>query len=127
MVHSANIGQYGESKSDDARRAREALNALDRSIKLGVLADGIGFRSNAGGLRSILENADEFFQFETLWKAAVVAAKVCEEQVTLMIPDAQAHGGFLERYRSTVSVVTELDERPGWTQAGEASIRPGQT
>lgn len=125
MAHSANVGQYGESKADDARRAKEALAALTRAPLLGVLADGVGFESNSGGLTSVLTNADEFFQFETLWKAAVVAASVSGLSVTVVLPDADKHSAFLKRYARAVEAAPSLDTEPGWVDAGEASIRPG--
>lgn len=125
MAHSANIGQYGESKASDAVAARAALQAMSPAPLLGVLADGVGFESNSAGLTNLLSSADEFFQFETLWKAAVVAASVAGMQVTVVIPDAEKHESFLRRYASSVDLVERLDTEPGWVEAGEASIRPG--
>lgn len=123
MVHAANIGQYGESKATDARDAKQALKKVVDPPKLGVLADGVGFDSNRAGLEGLLTHADEFFQFETLWKAAVVAAAVTQAHVVLVLPDQDQHRDFLDRYRGAVSVRSSTDDKPGWTVAGEAVIR----
>lgn len=123
-VHTSNIGQYGKSKDHlEVTEARDMLEksyaAADRPTLL-ALIDGIGFRSNAAGLNGVLEKADEFCQFGTLWKAVVVAAsrlgKVC-----LMDADKSYLEGFstfLTRYGSTVKEV----KLPAGTPCGKVRI-----
>jgi hypothetical protein len=80
-VHTANIGQYGESKDDlEIREAAEAIaeeNADGASITLLGFIDGVGFESNRAGLDGVLSKADEFCQFRTIWKAAGDIVKSC--------------------------------------------------
>ena len=123
MVHAANIGQYGESKAGDAAKAKEALGGLSYQPLLGVLADGVGFNSNAAGLAGLLTEADEVFQFQTLWKAAVVAAHVTNTRLMLVLPDAAEHSAFLARYASQVTLLPQADNSPGWVPAGEGVLR----
>ena len=124
MAHAANIGQYGESKADDARRAKDVLAAAPGKPLLGVFADGVGFDSNRAGLEGVLTNADEFFQFQTLWKAGVVAASVVGRKMHLVLSDADQHRAFLDRHNATVTLVSEADASPGWVEAGEGLMRP---
>lgn len=76
-VHTANIGQYGESKDHlEIRTALEKFEGVygDQRPVIMALIDGVGLRTNVAGLNGVLENADEFCQFKTLWKAVVVAS-----------------------------------------------------
>lgn len=123
MAHSSNIGQYGESKADDARRAMEALAATADPPMLLVFADGVGFYSNSAGLDTILGHADEFFQFETLWKCAVVAAYTLGIELEIVLPDESEHQAFLNTYSAAVRLADSADDSPGWVEAGEALVR----
>jgi hypothetical protein len=123
MVHAANIGQYGESKADDARRARVALGSRQNRPLLGVLADGVGFDSNRAGLDGLLTHADEFFQFNTLWKAAVIASQLTGHTIHVVLPDAPDHQQFLDRYSRSVVLHDKSDNHTGWVVAGEAIVR----
>ena len=123
MLHSSNIGQYGESKAGDAQRAKAALGTLPNTPVLGILADGVGFHSNTAGLNGLLTHADEFFQLSTLWKGAVLAASVTGRRLTAMIPDAGQHEHFLRTHAQAVTVVSNTSRRPGWVEAGEALLR----
>jgi len=123
MVHSANIGQYGESKASDAITAKKALAAMKSGVLLGVFADGVGFYSNIAGLNGLLDAADELFQFATLWKVGVVGAAVTSRKVRLVIPDPEAHSAFIARHRKSVTLLTTPDQAPGWVEAGEGFIR----
>ena len=117
-VHTANIGQYGESK--DALEVREAVQAWVASGSknppvLLALIDGLGFRSNRAGLNGVLTEAGEFCQFRTLWKAAVVAAHRLRQPLNLLLPssDAKYFADFLGRYSDGYHLETfEKDERP---------------
>jgi len=114
-VHTANIGQYGESK--DALEMREARQTLiehygqETAPSLLALIDGIGFRSNRAGLLGVLTEADEFCQFRTIWKGAVVSAARLDRRIVLGLPkeEIEFHVSFLRRYEKAV-VVCELDE-----------------
>jgi len=74
-VHTANTGQYGESKDKlEIKEAKEALK--DTGVILVALADGVGFRSNADALNGLFEYSDEVVQFATLWKVPAMAVRV---------------------------------------------------
>ncbi len=74
-VHTANTGQYGESK--DKLEIKEAKAALEGTgVILVALADGVGFRSNADALRGLFEYSDEVVQFATLWKVPAMAVNM---------------------------------------------------
>ena len=124
-VHTANIGQYGESKDDlEIREAKQSLSKRTDKAVLMAMIDGVGFRSNRAGLDGVLKNADEFCQFKTIWKAAVVAASVIGVQIELLIPDASVHAEFLERYKGTTRLSkSNLRHQVGWAEAGEGLVR----
>lgn len=92
-VHTSNIGQYGESKDhlevDEARRWIDGkYGANDRPV-LVALIDGVGFESNRAGLDGVLEKADEFCQFRTIWKILVLASSALERKLTLLLPKTE--------------------------------------
>ena len=125
-VHTANIGQYGESKDAlEMEEASKTLGTLDPQPTLMALIDGVGFRSNRAGLDGVLQVADEFCQFSTLWKAVVVYASRTDRRVTLYLPDPASHVTFLSRYSEAVL----LQSNPCRTQAsvnvGEAVLQLG--
>lgn len=125
-VHTANIGQYGESKDhlevDEARRMIDLMPASSRPTLVGFI-DGVGFESNRAGLEGVLLKTDEFCQFKTIWKLVVIAAFRLNCTCNLMLPeDAKArHGPFLERYRSAVKLVDSHDGVHA-IEAGEAML-----
>lgn len=124
-VHTANIGQYGESKDAlEVAEARQVLNQRSPTPQLVALIDGVGFFSNTAGLHGVLGGADEFCQFATLWKGAVVAAHASGRKVALVLPDPDRHQGFLDRYSDSVELLERIDDDPNWQDAGEAMIRP---
>ncbi len=91
-VHTAVIGQYGESKDD--LEIREAVAAIGKSARaaettLMALVDGVGLESNRDGLDGVLSQSDEFCQFRTVWKVAVVAASKCKQKITVRLPAIQ--------------------------------------
>lgn len=132
-VQTANIGQFGESKAD--LEVSQAITSLDdafggkRPLLLAMI-DGVGFRSNVAGLHGVLANADEFCQFETLWKAAVIAAHGVGEVVTVALPKGHAaeHHEFLGKFAGAVKLV-DLSDRfraadpASLVDAGEALLR----
>ena len=91
-VHTANIGQYGESKDD--LEIKDALKKLDNQYgvnrpKVIALIDGNGFSSNRAGLDGVLTSADEFCQFRTIWKSIVIAASQIpniKREISLVLP-----------------------------------------
>ncbi len=127
-VHTANIGQYGESK--DHLEVAQAMTMLTREFGparplLLALIDGIGFRSNRAGLDGVLSTTDEFCQFQTLWKAVVVCASRLEMKPRIELPseEIQLHSQFLQRYgfAALVYPIGALDlEAP--IEAGNARI-----
>lgn len=106
-VHTSNIGQYGESKDhlevDEARRMIDLLPRASRPILVGFI-DGVGFESNSAGLNGVLEKADEFCQFNTIWKLCVLAASKVGRKCRLFLPppERRKHQDFLSRYRGTI-------------------------
>ena len=122
-VHTANIGQYGESKDAlEVEEANRVLNELDPRPTLVALIDGVGFRSNRAGLDGILETADEFCQFSTLWKAVVVYASRSERIVTLYLPDPAAHTAFLNRHGEAVRLQSNPFRTQASVEVGEAVL-----
>ncbi len=119
-VHTSNIGQYGESKDhlevDEARRMIDTLPPASRPTLVGFI-DGIGFESNSAGLNGVLEKADEFCQFSTIWKLGVISAKRTNRKVKLYLEaqDKVKHSQFLARYSSVV----DFENRP-FTEGIEA-------
>lgn len=115
-VHTANIGQYGESK--DALEMDEARRMIDANFKAGSkpilvgLVDGVGFESNRAGLRGVLEKSDEFCQFKTIWKLAVIALHALKRDFHLYLPRAsiEAHAAFLKRYSVSAKEITAVEE-----------------
>jgi hypothetical protein len=124
-VQTSNIGQFGESKGGlEIREAKEMVNNHFSKPSPMVIAmvDGVGFHSNTAGLTEILQTSDEFCQFSTLWKAAVVVASCQNEVLDLDLRDKEAHSGFLERYSSTIRL-RHSNEKGHWISAGEARVK----
>ncbi|MCC6223819.1 MAG: hypothetical protein IT201_10075 [Thermoleophilia bacterium] len=134
-VHTANIGQFGESKDaleiNEAAAMIESNYATNARPTLLALIDGVGFRSNRAGLDGVLSEADEFCQFRSLWKGVVVAAFAVERALVLALPadHIHDHARFLDRYSEIVEVEPLTDEfRASVTEhplveAGEGVIR----
>jgi hypothetical protein len=123
-VHTSNIGQYGESKDAlEVAEAKAKFAEMDRPPILMALIDGVGFRSNRAGLDGVLEGADEFCQFATIWKAAVLAAHSTGRLIDLVLPDVAAHQSFIDRYEAVVRVKKDAQGLPNWVNAGEALVR----
>ena len=125
-VHTANIGQFGESK--DKLEIDEAIEMITdhfpgkRPVLLAMI-DGIGFRSNRAGLNGVLLGADEFCQFASIWKAAVVAASELAKTITVALPDPEKHSAFLDRHGDHAKAADWADERPTHAiPAGEAFV-----
>ena len=112
-VHTSNIGQFGESKVH--LEVSEAKQMLDEHFEgderpcLLALIDGVGFTSNQAGLNGVLEKADEFCQYRTLWKAAVIAASLTEIPLRLELPQEiiDEYEEFLNHYNFMDSVVAK--------------------
>jgi hypothetical protein len=131
-VHTANIGQYGESKDvleiEEAARMIAAHFSGAAKPTLLALIDGVGFRSNRAGLDRVLSSADEFCQFRTLWKAVVVAAARLGRRIKLALPAAEIefHRRFLERHKRVIHLVelkgSEFDHYPKAVAAGDGFI-----
>lgn len=123
-VHTSNIGQYGESKDAlEIEQAAKSLSRFDPRPTLMALIDGVGFRSNRAGLDGVLENSDEFCQFQTLWKAVVVAASVLKQKIELELKDADYHEPFLRKYGNAIVLTSFSRGEPGLVIAGEARLR----
>ena len=120
-IHTSNIGQYGESKDSlEIMEAKENLSKLGRNRpKLIALIDGIGMTTNVAGLEGVLNNADEFIQFKTLWKIIAVYAHANHKNVTMWLPDPPIHDSFLKKY----SRVRLSPSRDGLTEIGEAYLK----
>ncbi len=134
-VHTANIGQYGESK--DSLEINQAINTMieagvRRDVILLAFVDGVGFESNRKGLREVLAKADEFCQFATIWKAAVIAAYLNQERCFVYLPLEQQdeYRPFCDKYRATLvasdprTTSTQNTSR-NWVDAGDALVTVG--
>lgn len=129
-VHTSNIGQFGESKDhlevDEARRHLDERFSPESRPVLLALIDGIGFNSNRAGLTGVLEKADEFCQFRTIWKAVVLAAEASSRRIRLHLPPESiaAHRSFLERrgHSAEVHVLDPASRYLQGTVAGEATV-----
>jgi len=124
-VHTSNIGQYGESK--DALEIDQARDSLKANFKtpptLVAMIDGVGFRSNTAGLNGVLTGADEFCQFRTIWKVAVIGAAAIGKKLEVAIPDANEHRAFLDRFSASIKICAKKTESAEWCEAGEAWLR----
>ncbi len=120
-VHTSNMGQYGESKDSlEVKEAKDSIKRHGRGMVLVSLVDGVGLKSNMAGLESVLENSDEFCQFETFWKVVVIFASITGRKVRLCIPDPEKHAGFLGKYGE--SVIMAGVPQAGFVRVGEADL-----
>ncbi len=127
-IHTANIGQYGESKDDlEIRKALAAIKSEGlNGVVLLAFIDGVGFESNRAGLTGVLANAHEFCQFRTIWKAGVIAASLSKRRATVALPKAQhdRFSKFCGRYGAKLVSSNSFDDAPeGWTPAGDGFLR----
>jgi len=117
-VHTSNIGQYGESKDHleiiSGQRVLNKMFAPPKKPKLLALIDGLGFRSNRAGLEGVLDKADEFCQFRTIWKAIVIANYELNHPLDFGLylpkPYLKFFEDFLNRYQYPQENI--LNERP---------------
>lgn len=122
-THTSNIGQYGESK--DALEVTEAKTNLDELPELErpllvSLIDGIGFQSNISGLTAVLDNSDEFVQFKTMWKIAVLYAKTTpNRKIGVWLPDPENHEDFLSKHADDMEI---MPDDKGLVQVGEGAV-----
>lgn len=129
-VHTANIGQYGESKDhlevDEARRWLDSLPELTRPL-LVALIDGVGFRSNSAGLNGVLSKADEFCQFRTIWKAIIVACSKLNIEIEIFLPSEALteYSAFIKRYNfsNLCKAKEDLTSVAGLIVAGDALVK----
>ncbi len=130
-VHTSNIGQYGESKDDlEIREARQSIDAdPDRErITLVAMIDGVGFESNTAGLNGVLRTADEFCQFRTIWKIAVIAAAKAGRPVTVALPESQMAQfvDFCGRHGAKLTRREDVRNPEEWVIAGDAIVQVGE-
>ncbi|WP_332654388.1 hypothetical protein [Brevundimonas sp.] len=130
-VHTANIGQYGESKDhleiSEAREWIEKRFAGEDAPVLLAFIDGVGFRSNRAGLEGVLSKADEFCQFKTIWKVAMISASKLglPLEIALSEEHRKEFSGFIEHWQleQSVRLISSLETTVGWIEAGDALIR----
>src|SRR5207237_8879928 len=81
--------------------------------RLLALIDGIGFTSNRAGLDGVLSVADEFCQYRTLWKAAVLCSALTKIAIKLELPTAviKEQHAFLTRFNFLKSVFPKEEGR----------------
>lgn len=66
---------------------------------------------------------DEFCQFESIWKVAVVAASELAKTITVALPDPEKHSAFIDRHGDHAKAADWADERPTHAiPAGEAFV-----
>lgn len=129
-IHTANIGQYGESKDaleiDEAKRILDSKYDKDSRPILLALVDGIGLTTNRAGLEGVLSNADEFCQFQTLWKAVVVCSSAIKNplHIELATETIKEQKHFLERYQYMKYVIPKSEGATAKSKvaAGEGTI-----
>ena len=127
-VHTANIGQYGESK--DALEIQEAAAAIAKSkrknVTLIAMIDGVGFESNRAGLDTVLSIADEFVQFRTLWKVAAIVASKINRRLEIAIPREQLQdfAPFAARFGVRLNGIDgDVAAFRHWIAAGDGFIK----
>ena len=131
-VHTANIGQYGESKDDlEIKEAKEKLGAkfVKNAPMIIALIDGNGFSSNRAGLDGVLFTADEFCQFRTLWKAVIIAHNklgLDSRKIKILLPDeiVDDFEDFLETYGLYNQLTKTPPSKGNWrrVEAGDAEL-----
>ncbi len=125
-VHTSNIGQYGESKDhleiDEARRMIDQLPGAQRPTLVGFI-DGVGFESNSAGLNGVLDKADEFCQFSTIWKLPVIAAAKLGRKCQIFLSSElqNQHRAFLDRYVDSIEILPAPP--PNGVEAGNAVVK----
>jgi hypothetical protein len=128
-VHTANIGQYGESKDhleiDEARRMIDSNFRNRKPLLIGFI-DGVGFESNRAGLRGVLSKSDDFCQFRTIWKLVVIAGSTLNRKYGIYLPKSAIHyhRDFIERYGASRHVYAVEDTKlpAGAIPAGDAKV-----
>jgi hypothetical protein len=129
-VHTANIGQYGESKDhleiDEAKKMIASLPEDSKRPLLVGFIDGVGFESNPSGLNGVISGSDEFCQFNTLWKLVIMAAFRLKTPCKIHLPDdvKEKQRDFLSRYACDLISYTETPI-PDGIQAGCAIVKTG--
>jgi len=131
-VHTANIGQYGESKDDlEIKEAKEKLGKAfgNDSPKVVALIDGNGYSSNRAGLDGVLLTADEFCQFRTIWKAVVMAHSLLgldSKKIRIILPEDTLgdFADFLRTYNLSKQLIKTAPSSGKWrkVEAGDAEI-----
>lgn len=125
-VHTANIGQYGESKDHlEIDEARRMIDSLSNKVKPTLVAfvDGVGFESNRAGLEGVLEKSDEFVQFKSIWKLVVMSAHAVGKQCQLDINvEHDYYDEFFETYNATITFA-DLKTDKDAVEAGEAIVK----
>jgi hypothetical protein len=115
----------------DTLEILKAIRTMDEAgdragVTLLAFVDGVGFESNAAGLGGVLENADEFCQFRTIWKGAAIAGSKVGRTTSVAIPQEE-HGRFrlfALRFRCTLLDRGTPGRIPtGWIEAGDALMR----
>ena len=129
-VHSSNIGQYGQSKDHlEIMAAKRAIKAEGANhVTLLAFIDGVGFESNSAGLNGVLANADEFCQFRTIWKAAVIAAAKSRRSLVVALPKDQIDHfkPFAARFKGKLVTTHEgIEADAAWTSAGDGFVKTG--
>ena len=132
-VQTANIGQFGESKThleiEQAKKVLQSKYSLNPPMLVAFI-DGVGFHSNTAGLHGVLGSADEFAQFRTIWKVAVLAGYALDTIIDIAFPGnhQSQHSSFLTEYNEAINI-TSLESwnrgqliSYGFIQAGEAMV-----
>lgn len=114
-VQTANIGQFGESKSAlEVEEAKAKIENIYPNLPppyLVALIDGVGFESNREGLDRVLQSVHEFVQFRTLWKFAVLASYVVGKKLKIeKHPELEYFEDFLEKYAHVVEICENVPE-----------------
>ena len=91
-----------------------------------ALVDGVGLESNRDGLDGVLSKSDEFCQFRTIWKVAVVAASKSGRKITVRLPPNQIarFNPFASRFGANLEQISKDGQgEKGWISAGEGWVK----
>lgn len=82
LIHSSDPGQYGVDKSNETVTIKNLIteynqNNVDKPVFLWGSVDGVGFIENPNGtIVKLLNNFDNFFQIDTLFKIPISLSKL---------------------------------------------------
>lgn len=123
-AHTANLGQYGDKIIHEMNLATESIGG-NPDITFLVFVDGVGMDDRQDVLNCVFTKADEFCQFRTLWKAAVIVANKCGRQAAVALPRRHhaRFAPFCEKWGANLLDLATLDsDTERWIKAGDGFV-----